>query len=157
MAEAITLTGQALIKKSMHETNKYVNTLLQNETHKDYATYADTDSIVGESLIYVNDSLQTIEEFYETSIGAERCIGIDNYVKDVSKYTTKSVIEDDIQTVSILRVMKHKVRKRMFRLTIDDKSITITEDHSVIIIRDGTMVSIKPGEMITTDRVITIV
>ena len=44
MAEAITLTGQALIKKSMYETNLFVNNMLQNDTVKSYATYADTDS-----------------------------------------------------------------------------------------------------------------
>lgn len=45
MAEAITCTGQAVIKTTEKNVNKYLNRVLKNETDKDYVIAIDTDSV----------------------------------------------------------------------------------------------------------------
>ena len=53
--------------------------------------------------------------------------------------------------------MKHKVKKRMFKIKCDDDSVVVTEDHSIIVDRDNTLVSCKPSEILTTDKIVKII
>jgi intein/homing endonuclease len=39
--------------------------------------------------------------------------------------------------------MKHKVKKEMFELTVNGKTIRMTEDHSLMVRRDNKIVDIK--------------
>jgi len=54
-------------------------------------------------------------------------------------------------------IMKHKVKKRMFRIKSCDNYVDVTEDHSVIINRNGNIMSIKPIDIIKGDKIIEIV
>ena len=53
--------------------------------------------------------------------------------------------------------MKHKVKKRMFRIKSCDNYVDVTEDHSVIINRNGNIMSIKPIDIIKGDKIIEII
>jgi intein/homing endonuclease len=53
--------------------------------------------------------------------------------------------------------MKHKVKKRMFRIKSKDNYVDVTEDHSVIINRNDKVMSIKPIDIIKGDKIIEII
>ena len=51
--------------------------------------------------------------------------------------------------------MKHKVKKKMFKIKINDKEVEITEDHSIMVLRNNKLISIKPKDILKTDKLIT--
>ena len=48
-------------------------------------------------------------------------------------------------------VMKHKTKKTLYKITIDNDEIVVTEDHSCIVLRDDKLISVKPKEIKATD------
>lgn len=61
-----------------------------------------------------------------------------------------------LEETDIEFVMKHKVKKHMYRLCIPGKTVDITEDHSLVVERDGELVEIKPKELYSDkpDRIV---
>ena len=73
----------------------------------------------------------------------------------VSPLRTLSVDENGkLEETEIEYIMKHKVKKRMYTLCVEDRSIKITEDHSIIVERDGELIDITPKQMKEGDEVI---
>ena len=70
----------------------------------------------------------------------------------------KERISETIEDKKINYIMKHTVKKEMFKITTSDgKSVIITEDHSVIIKRNGRYMSVSPKNInTTTDKIINI-
>jgi len=151
-AEAITMSGQLSIRWIADRLNEYFNKLLGTE-NADYVIASDTDSVVGESVINVNGVDMTIEDYYNLKEDIFlKCDKFNhNYVKLCENDTTPSVSkEGKLETKSINYVMKHKVKKRMFRITNNDgKSVVVTEDHSIIARNVNTkkISSIKPHKL----------
>ena len=116
----------------------------------------DTDSVHGDSVINVNESQMSIEQFFNFSSGETEMIGKDNFVKTMKKpYYTYGVDETgNVVRKKILHAMAHKVKKRMFRIKMDDTYVDVTEDHSVMIERDGKIISAKAAEIQKTDILI---
>ena len=52
--------------------------------------------------------------------------------------------------------MKHKVKKRMFKINCNGDDVTITEDHSMMVIRNGKLVETKPTELQKGDKLVKI-
>jgi intein/homing endonuclease len=50
--------------------------------------------------------------------------------------------------------MKHEVEKEMFKITVNGKSVIVTEDHSVMIFRDGKLRSCKAKDIKSEDKLI---
>lgn len=157
MAEAVTSTGQLFIKK----TQSIIDAMLTKISGgADGVSYLDTDSVVGDTLVYVNGKQMPISELYDI-IGetyAHKDESSRNFVKPVTSMTTKSFNSSTelIEDKPIKYVMKHAVKKRMFKITIGDRSVTVTEDHSVIVNRDGSYVSVSPKELTRTDLLVNI-
>lgn len=58
IARAITLMGQAMIKKAAKNINEYINNILKNKENNDFAQYMDTDSVYIELLDVLNKYLK---------------------------------------------------------------------------------------------------
>jgi intein/homing endonuclease len=52
--------------------------------------------------------------------------------------------------------MKHKVKKKFYKITVNGNEIVLTEDHSLIVERDGKIISVKPQDVIEDDIFINI-
>jgi uncharacterized protein (DUF427 family) len=113
----------------------------------DSVLYVDTDSVVGNSMIYVDNEKMTIEDFYNSQ---------NEYIKkdDVNKKYIKKVdnkktctYNGELVEKDIKHVMKHKVKKHMYKVTVNGKSVTITEDHSIMVERNGKLIPIKIKEL----------
>ena len=153
IAQAITGNGRYFIKSFGRRIEKYLQSL--KKWNKPYYIYSDTDSCVGDTLISTSQGKIKIEDLFERS---GEIIKNENgsFVKRLDeKILAKSMSPDfEIQDKKIIYVMKHKVNKRMFKISVNDKSVIITEDHSVMIKRNDNLISVKPTEILKTDELI---
>lgn len=124
----------------------------------------DTDSVSGDTMIYVEDVSQ---------------MRIDNYFK-ISKFLNKDIvikcadgsevvpvkggctlaIDNDLNCKfnSINYIMRHKVTKPKFTITSKSgKKVEVTGDHSCMVVRNGELISIKAKDInIDTDKLVTL-
>jgi DNA polymerase elongation subunit (family B) len=159
MARAITMNGQFIIRSVGEAIDRELNKKLKTENVK-YLIYADTDSIGPDDLVYANGQQIRIKDLYNTFSAYEYKDDFNrNYVKPVKDVITKSFNTSNktVEDKSIKYVMKHRVCKEMFKITIGDKSVTVTEDHSVIVYRNGRFISVKPRDILQTDKMIKII
>ena len=153
IAQAITGNGRYFIKSFGRRIEKYLQSL--KKWNKPYYIYSDTDSCVGDTLISTSVGRIKIEDLFERS---GEIVKNENgsFVKRLDeKILAKSMNSDfEIQDKKIIYVMKHKVNKRMFKISVNDKSVIITEDHSIMINRNDNLISVKPTEILETDELI---
>lgn len=152
VAQAITGNGRYFIKSFGRRIEKHLQSLIK--WNKPYYIYSDTDSCVGDTLISTSLGKIKIEDLFERS---GEIIKNENgsFVKKLDeKILAKSMNSNfEIQDKKIIYVMKHKVNKRMFKITVNNKSVIITEDHSLVVKRDNKLVSVKAQELKNTDEI----
>lgn len=156
-AEAVTAFGQLAIKWVQKAMNEYLNKV-NKTTNKDYIVYIDTDSVVGDTVINVNGVNITISDYFDSIDDKEL---VRNHPKDYVKMINNNDVTPSVNVNSgelehnkINYIMKHKVKKRMFKITVNGKSVTVTEDHSLMVKRNGKIISVKPLEVIKGDKII---
>lgn len=172
IAESITLQGQSAILYSEKILNKYFqefwpkdknvheffNISVKNKLVRPSVVYIDTDSVVGDTLIKLDDGREIkIEDLYRegvssagNTINGHESVSISNQVlnwkQDIGLYYTP-----------VKRVIKHKVTKSKWKLkTKSGKEIIVTNDHSMIVFRNGKKMEVKPSEILKTDKILTI-
>lgn len=157
IAEAITLTGQTIIQTSAKAIND--DLIKITGITKDRIVGVDTDSTPYDTLVYINNKEVMIGDYYNY-------ISDDNIVdnsKEIKKVTNNDVSLSfngtNIENKKVTYVMRHKVKKKLYKITVGDRSVTVTEDHSVIVLDDNNnMLSIKPKDMDNTKhRIIKII
>jgi DNA polymerase len=123
-----------------------------------YYCYSDTDSVVGDTLIQTSIGKIKIQDLYNTE-GEETMLANNSYVKKPSNnITTYSVSKDlKLNNNSIKYIMKHKVKKRMFKIKTPEQEVIITEDHSVMVLRNNILTEIKPKDIVKGDRIIRLI
>lgn len=159
MARGITLMGRCLIRKAAFAKNKYISKILKEKEVKDRLIYGDTDSCVRTTNIVVNDTLMTMEDFYNNSVGTEVKNINDKFVKQLSSennYTTLSLDDNDVVTTNINYVMKHKVKKHLWKIIVDGKEVVVTDNHSIMFIRDDTLMKGSVEDLRSGDVIVTI-
>jgi hypothetical protein len=159
IAEGITLTGQLTIKFVSKRINEFLNSELRTND-VDYVIAG--DSVTGDTLIDVNGKKITIKDYYD-SLNDSSSVYSDSwnksYVKPILKEDrTLSVnsVTHEIERKKILHVMKHRVKKEMFQITVNGKKVVVTEDHSIIVKRNNRLISVKPRDISKTDKIINI-
>ena len=154
IAQAITGNGRYFIKSFGRRIENHLQSL--KNWNRPYYIYSDTDSCVGDTLISTSLGKIKIEDLFERS---GEIVKNENgsFVKRLDeKILAKSMNSDfEIQDKKIIYVMKHKVNKRMFKISVNNKSVIITEDHSVMINRNNNLISAKCAEILKTDKLIT--
>lgn len=159
-AEAITTSGQVAIRWIENKMNLYLNKLLKTD-EVDYVIASDTDSVVGDTFVYTNSEKIKIEDLYnkfcnETNLAHKR--DVNDFIHNVSNLnlTTKSYKDGQLVDDKIIHIMKHKVKKKFYKVTVNGKEVVLTEDHSLIVERCGKLISVKPYDVIEDDIFINI-
>lgn len=153
VAQAITGNGRYFIKSFGKRIENHLQSLLK--WNKPYYIYSDTDSCVGDTLISTSLGKIKIEDLFEKSgeiVKNENGSFVKRLDKKILAKSMNSKFE--IQDKKIIYVMKHKVNKRMFKISVNNKSVIITEDHSVMIKQNNKLISVKPNEILKTDELI---
>lgn len=155
LAKSITLSGQLAIKWVSYKLEKF---LLERFNQKNKFIIGDTDSVRGDSIIYVNNKRIRIDDYYNSVPNSQLIMNDElneQYVKKVNNDTSISINENkEIEVNSISYIMKHKIKKRMFKLKYKGKELILTEDHGMIVLRNNKMFTVKPSEIINGDKLI---
>ena len=154
MAAAITGNGRYFIQKLAINIENKLQSLLPNK--KQYIIYGDTDSCVGSTIIETNNGKIKIEDLYTSLSGNIEIRSEDNFIKHIITPIKAASVNKDKQLEynDINYVMKHKVKKRMFKIKCANDEVIITEDHSMIVLRDDVLIEIKPKDVKKTDVLI---
>lgn len=161
-AEAITLSGQAIIKSSA----KYVNSIFNKRCQtadKDYVIYVDTDSVAGDAKISLETGAEEIQSVFSKLVAAGENNLIDitgrhfvfpanlslPYYDEVAKKTSRGAVK---------YIEKHRVKKKLYKITTSSgKSVVVTGDHSLMILSDQEKLEKKQAKDVKkTDRVVVI-
>lgn len=153
IARAITGNTRFYIQILGNNINNYLQSIKQRD--RSYWTYSDTDSVVGSSIINVNNNKIKIEDYYN-SIHSDEIITSNNaFIKKVSGDVTTTVNNDfKLESNNIKYVMKHRVKKRMFKISVNNKEVIVTEDHSIMVKRNDKLISVKPKDIVEGDELI---
>lgn len=159
IGQSTTLTGRWITRHMAAETNR----MLTGEYDHQGKTIVYGDSVTGDSLLYLQDGSRIkIEDLYDQ---------IDHKViQDGGKeYAVPTEADGDVKVLGydsyndedvageIHYVMRHKVKKKLYKITTSSgKEVTVTEDHSIIIDRDGYMTEVTPLDLQEGDLVITV-
>ena len=158
-ASGITSNGRTMIKSSAKIVSQYIADTVGKEDSTDQTHYllgGDTDSTRFSTILHVDDQEIQIGDLFNSC---------DEYIKkdDKNQKYVKKVKNKKVLTVSknkeliyspIKYVMKHKVKKRMYKLTIDGNSVEITQDHSLMCLRDNELIAVKPAELQKGDKIL---
>ena len=157
VAASITATGKATVKKSYEIAKQFaIEQGVNSEKAASIVVGGDTDSVVGDTIINVNGKPITIADYYN-SIASNyiKCDDINkNYIKRVDNGDVALAYDNRIVQNKIKHVMKHTVKKRMFKIKCDGKEVIMTEDHSIIVNRNGKNISVSPKDILKTDTLI---
>lgn len=137
-AEAVTLTGQSIIKTSAKFINGRFNKRCKT-TDADYVKYIDTDSVVGTAMLRMIDNTTiSISDLFSGLCEAKEKRMIDISGRDFvfPENLQLPYYNEETKTVSwgnVEYIEKHKVKKKLYRITTESgKSIIVTGDHSLM-------------------------
>jgi hypothetical protein len=155
-AEAITASGQLSIKWIAKALNKYLNTILKTDD-VDRVAAIDTDSVVGNSIIRINNGEKsTIEAFFDLSEGDIEYRGDNNMIKHVADYGYTCLsysLDGGGEYKKVNYIMAHEVEKEMYLVEVGCKKVEVTEDHSIIVFRDGKLVGTTVKDITQDDEI----
>lgn len=156
MAQAITGNGRFFIQLLANNIENKLQSLIPWE--EKYIIYGDTDSCIGSTLIKTSKGEMSIADLYENISGDIEKRSDNNFIKHVNEDIQSASVSKDfnIQYNNINYIMKHKVKKRLFKIKCDGDEITITEDHSLMVNRNGTLTEIKPTQIQKGDKILKI-
>lgn len=135
-AESVTLTGQLSIKWIYSAISDFMKAASGGkETNPIVA--GDTDSIAPDSVISLKDSYETIENiFNKAGQYLVNDVFNEHYVKTLDEplyAVSMNMKNGEVETKKINYVMKHKVKKRLYKINTPEGEITVTGDHSIIV------------------------
>ena len=153
LAEAITSYGRYQIR----DIGYYVRDEIKEKFNTDISvSLNDTDSVVGDSMIYSKKYGKiAIQEYFEIIQGVLQVRQKDDFVIHISEDDKILSMNknEKVEYKKVTYIKKHKVKKRMYKIKVIDKSVTVTEDHSIIVKRNNKIISIKPFEIQKTDMI----
>ena len=139
MAAAVTSSGRFFIQLVANNVERELQALLPSD--EPYVIYGDTDSANPWTLIHTDSGKITIEDFFNS---IERSPIVTSSGVEVKRVENKHSLTFDmkrgIHYQPIDYVMRHKVKKQMYKISAGDKSVEVTGDHSLKVIRAGSLI-----------------
>lgn len=155
IASSVTLSGQAVIKQSNVIIRNFVKmkTGLSDEEimKKDPIIYNDTDSVTYQTVTDTNIGKLCIGDLYnlydkqcnkQYSVWGHEIIPTTNlHVWSYDKTCNTNKFR------KVKNLIRHKVSKEKYKITVGDKEVTMTGDHGCLVKRDGKLVRVKASEI----------
>jgi len=154
MAQAITGNGRCFIQMLANNIEKTLQGMLKAE--KPYIVYGDTDSVTGDTTIQTSKGNIPIAELYDQTTGDIEVRGSENFINHPREHITATSVSKELtlENKRVTYIMKHKVKKRMFKIKCNGDEVVVTEDHSIMVLRDNVLTETKPGELRKGDKLI---
>lgn len=155
MAAAITSSGRFFIQLLANNVERRLQELLPSE--KPYIIYGDTDSVVSTTILRINDKEIAIGDLFDATDSPVIVTPSGNEVKRVvGKHSLTYTPEKGAHYQPVDYVMRHKVKKRMYRITSGDKLVEVTCDHSLKVMRNNELIDVKPSGLQKGDKIVRI-
>lgn len=154
-ASSITANGRVFIQQTANRIRERLQELIPWK--EEYVIYGDTDSCIESTLINTDNGDVKIGDIYNSENSKEVEYKPGKFFKEVKDLKALSVSKDlKLEYKPVKYVMKHKVKKRLFKIKCNGKEVVITNDHSIMVKRDGKLIEVKPFEIKKTDKLILI-
>lgn len=150
IGQSTTLSGRVIAK----HMDSFVNECITGEYDHTGESIIYGDSVTGDSLIRTEQGTVTIEELFNsckkhsTKNGKEYGCDINTKVVGFNIYTDEPILSP------ISFVIRHKTKKKLYRITTDTSSVKVTRDHSIMVDRGGFIFELKPTELQKNDLII---
>lgn len=158
---SVTLTGQAVIKKSKDVFCEYMREILPDISEsllQQSYIYSDTDSVAGDTLITTDNGCIKIEDMWSElydenniTLSSKGHEILNNVDLNISTYNPDS--KEQIMA-PCSQMFRHRVSKRRFKIKYGDKNVVITEDHGLMVYRNGDFMCISPLEYKKGDKMV---
>jgi len=124
-----------------------------------YLHYSDTDSAHNFCVFLENNQIIDTETLFNRTIGRVSTSSKDYFVKELkSLYKTYSVNEDfELELKTIKYIMKHKVKKEMYKIDSGSNSVIVTCDHSLITSINKKLKETIPADVTEDDNIIKLI
>jgi len=162
LGSSITSTGRFYNRWVAYRVNEFLNNILNMYTKEEllglpFTIQGDTDTVGGDSIIYLEDKKTSIKDFFESCIyDFEEHTKSGKHIKHINnRYNCLSLnnkFEKEFKDVRY--VMAHEVEKKYYKIRVRNDEVVITEDHSIMVVRDGKLIEIKPKDIKNTDKFI---
>lgn len=151
LAEAITSTGQVMIKYSGKILNEHVSKIIGKCV--DVIAGGDTDSGRYDTIIKTDKGDIQIGELFNQSNEIIEVRPNGAILKKVDDLKALSYDKENFSLVfgNIKYIYKRRVKKELFEIEVDGNKVVVTKDHSLVVERKGEIISIKPREVLPTD------
>nr|DAT03924.1 MAG TPA: Hint [Caudoviricetes sp.] len=161
MAEGITTSGQLASRYIERKVVELLNKMLgKDKPAEEWVVAGDTDSVDGDSVIVVNGQSITIAEFFQqyqdSLIDGDGKTEFVCQVNDGSRALAFDTKANHPASAPISYVMRHKVKKRMYRITSNGQSVIVTADHSLIVLRGEQYIDCTPSQLQAGDKIVQI-
>lgn len=154
-ASGITANGRIFIQQTANMIRQKFQELIP--WSEEYIVYGDTDSAVSTTLLITDKGDIKMSDIYNSTNTKEIEYKPGKFFKEVNGVKALSVNKDfELEYKPIKYVMKHKVKKRLFKIKCNGNEVVITNDHSIMVKRDGKLIEVKPFEIKKTDKLILI-
>ena len=155
MAAAITSSGRFFIQLLANNVERRLQALLPSD--EPYVLSGDTDSVVSTTILRINNKEITIGDLFDTTDSPVIVTPSGNEVKRVvGKHSLTYTPEKGAHYQPVDYVMRHKVKKRMYRITSGEKTVEVTCDHSLKVMRNNELIDVKPSELQKGDKIVRI-
>lgn len=155
MAAAITSSGRFFIQLLANNVERRLQALMPSD--EPYVLSGDTDSVVSTTVLRINNKEITIGDLFDTTDSPVIVTPSGNEVKRVvGKHSLTYTPEKGAHYQLVDYVMRHKVKKRMYRITSGEKSVEVTCDHSLKVMRNNELIDVKPSELQKGDKIVRI-
>ena len=151
----MTLTGRSIVRHMNSKINEIITGVYQVDGAA--CRYADTDSILNNSILYFTSGTKSIEDAFLTAktfwkVGDKEYAGNpDDKVLTYDPNTDKAIYKP------FNYIYRHKVSKAKWKITDEDgNEVIVTEDHSCMVERDGDLIEVKPKDILPEDTLISV-
>lgn len=152
-ASSITANGRVFIQQTANRIRERLQELIPWK--EEYVIYGDTDSTFFNTFLTTSNGPIQIGELYNSQDTKEIEYKPGKFFKEVNGVKALSVSKDfKLEYKPIKYVMKHKVKKRLFKIKCNGKEVVITNDHSIMVKRDNKLIEVKPFDIRKTDKLI---
>ena len=136
IAASITGNSRFYVNLFSQNVNEYLKGLSGSNLN---VVYNDTDSLKSGAIININGKDTKIEELFDKTEGEIKPLKKDDFLKIPKGHLLTPSVSDNlqIQQKRVKYIMKHKVKKELFKIKIKDKEVTVTGDHSIMVLRNG--------------------
>lgn len=151
-ASSITANGRIFIQLTANRIRERLQELCpwDGETW----LYSDTDSCAN-TLVKTDQGSVHFSELYNSQDTKEVEYKPGKFFKEVKDLKALSVSKDfELEYKPIKYVMKHTVKKRLFKIKCNGNEVVITNDHSIVVKRDDELIEVKPFDIRKTDKLI---